>query len=86
MRKCNFDQEGFCVLQVENPNIPKCSYVEDKQQRCKAKSSDLIDLCPNCVNPISECNCGTFGVVAKDRVVIVLPKTHLKLRERCKRD
>ena len=86
MSGCEFEHEDFCILQDEHPEAKKCRYAKGELQICTAKESDLIELCPDCENPKSECNCGTCWILATDErgtMAILTPKEFetIKLRE-----
>lgn len=78
MSPCDYNQEGFCILREEYPEVEKCSSAKGKLQRCTAKESDLIELCSDCGEPISQCDCGTCWVMVTNKngkIVAVTPKT-----------
>lgn len=85
MSECQFNHEGFCILEDEYPNVSKCSYAKGRLRKCTAKPSDLIELCPDCEKPTNECDCGTCWVILKDKeenFAVVTPKTYQNLKER----
>jgi len=85
MRPCEFNQEDFCMLQEEYPDLAKCPLAKGKLDKCTAKESDLIELCPDCEKPTSECDCGTCWVLATDKkgnIALLKPKEYSKLREK----
>ena len=83
MSPCEFNQEGFCILQAEYSDVEKCSSAKGKLQKCTAKESDLIELCSDCEEPTSQCGCGTCWVMVTDKtgkIVAVTPKDLAKLQ------
>jgi hypothetical protein len=83
MTPCVYEQEGFCILQDEKLNAPKCPKAKGKLQECTAKESDLIELCPECEKPTSECDCGTCWVLVTDdsgHIAILTPKSFEKMK------
>jgi recombinational DNA repair protein RecR len=85
MTPCDFNQEDFCIFQAEYPEVEKCSFAKGKLQRCTIKESDLIELCSDCGEPTTECDCGTCWVMVTDKhgkIVAVTPKDLAKLREK----
>jgi len=84
MSSCDYNQEGFCILQNEYPDIEKCSSAKGKLQRCTAKESELIELCSDCGEPTSECDCGTCWVLITDKngkVGAITPKDFAKVKK-----
>lgn len=84
MDECNFNHEGFCILQEEHPDLERCSKAKGKLQICTAKDSDLIELCPDCEKPTTECDCGTCWVMVTDKednFAIMTPKEFQKLQK-----
>lgn len=85
MRGCDFEHEGFCILQDEYPEMERCPKAKGGLRICIAKESDLIELCPDCEKPTSECECGTCWVLATDKkgnVAILSPKHYEELKEK----
>ena len=76
-RNCEFNHEGFCMLQNEYPDIDRCDFAEGDLQVCRAKDSDLLEICPDCDKPVKECDCGTNWVLAHttdNKVVPIISK------------
>ena len=83
MSPCEFNQEDFCTFQLENPKMKKCSLAKGKLQKCMAQESDLIELCPDCEKPTSECDCGTCWVLASDKngnIALLKPKEFAQIK------
>jgi hypothetical protein len=86
MSECEFNQEGFCILQCEYPKAKKCKYAKGDIQECTATDDDLVEICSDCDKPIEECDCGTNWVMVEDsegNFGLVTPKRfhELKLKE-----
>lgn len=84
MSGCDFNQEGFCTLQCEYPDVEKCGKAKGKLQNCTAKEEDLTEFCEDCGEPIDDCGCGTCWILARGshgKIVPVTPKEYKKLVE-----
>jgi len=87
MSPCEFNQD-FCILQEEYPEVEKCSSAKGKLGKCTAKEEDLIELCSDCGEPTTECDCGTCWVLATDsrgEIVAVTPKDYAQLTNHWKK-
>ncbi len=78
---CDYEQEGFCCLEDYTGIKKKCP--SEKDFRCTAKPSDLIEICEDCYKPVSECECGTNWILATTpdgKIVPFTPKQFNKLK------
>lgn len=65
---CEFNHEGFCTLEKG-----ECSFQEGDLLWCKATDKDLIEICPDCDKPITECECGTNWVLVHTKDGKIIP-------------
>jgi len=78
---CDYNHEGLCILPDETGET--CRFA-DENGFCTAKESDLIEVCPDCDQPVDECDCGTNLVIVKDargKMALVTPKRYAVLKE-----
>jgi predicted amidophosphoribosyltransferase len=86
---CEFNQEGFCILQCLYPELSRCRFAKDDMQECVAKESDLIEICDDCNEPMDEYDCGTNLVIVQDsqgKYGLVTMKTYHKLLKEAKKE
>lgn len=84
---CEFNQEGFCILQCLYPELSRCRFAKGDIQECVAKDSDLIEICDDCDKLVDECDCGTNLVIVQDsqgKYCLVTTKTYHKILEKRK--
>jgi len=51
MSPCEFEQEGYCCLQAEYPEIKEPCPKMGKNRKCLAKEKDLVEVCEFCLKP-----------------------------------
>lgn len=71
MTGCEFNQEGFCVVVDEFPEMKDAPCPFNKDGKCTAKDSDLTYVCPDCYRENCEENCGVCSIDEK----LYVPKT-----------
>jgi len=59
---CDYNHEGFCVLQDEEETDFVCPLMA-KDRSCTAKPEDLAYYCPDCMQ--EDCKCWEISVEAK---------------------
>lgn len=81
MSGCDYEQEGFCILQ-DCEDVKEPCVKMDKARHCTAKPEDLTEYCNDCGEPTTDCGCGTCWVLVEDshgKLVAVMPKEYRKL-------